>query len=124
MMLLLPRHVRNTLQDHSSTDQLSVRRCIACAASEAAERPNIVFMLSDDQGWGGLSVAMHPDIAASKGAIFHTPSLEKLAAQGMKFSAGYATAHYGKWHIAGGRPGCVIHGTKYKTAQAIFIQLS
>ncbi len=58
----------------------------------AAERPNIVFMLSDDQAWNGLSVAMHPNEAGSKGDIFHTPNLEKLAAQGMRFSAGYAPA--------------------------------
>lgn len=58
----------------------------------AAERPNIVFMLSDDQAWNGLSVAMHPTVAGSKGDIFHTPNLEKLAAQGMRFSAGYAPA--------------------------------
>lgn len=131
----------------------------------AAEQPNIIFMLSDDQGWGGLSIAMHPNFPGSKGEIFHTPNLEKLAAQGMRFSAayapapvcsptrislqtgkspaqlhwtkaapaeegrklieprlikniadtevtvgellkkaGYATAHYGKWHIAGGGP--------------------
>ena len=131
----------------------------------AAERPNIVFMLSDDQGWNGLSIPMHPDISGSKGDIFHTPNLETLAAQGMRFSAayspasvcsptrislqtgkspaalhwtkaapaeeghklieprnlksispaevtiaellhnaGYATAHYGKWHISGGGP--------------------
>lgn len=135
----------------------------------AADQPNFIFMLSDDQGWNGLSVAMHPDVAGSKGEIFHTPNLEKLAAQGMRFSsayapapvcsptrisiqtgkspaqlhwtkaapavsgrklieprlikdlnqnevtigellkkAGYATAHYGKWHIAGGGPGA--HG--------------
>ena len=58
----------------------------------ASERPNIVFMLSDDQAWNGLSVAMHPSVAGSKGDIFHTPNLEKLAAQGMRFSAGYAPA--------------------------------
>ena len=58
----------------------------------AAERPNIVFMLSDDQAWNGLSVAMHPNVPGSKGDIFHTPNLEKLAAQGMRFSAGYAPA--------------------------------
>lgn len=131
----------------------------------AAERPNIVLMLADDQGWNGLSVAMHPEIDGSKGDEFHTPNLERLAAQGMRFSAayspasvcsptrislqtgkspaalhwtkaappeegqrlleprlmksiaanettigeilqkaGYATAHYGKWHISGGGP--------------------
>lgn len=58
----------------------------------AAERPNIVFMLSDDQAWNGLSVAMHPNVPGSKSDICHTPNLEKLAAQGMRFSAGYAPA--------------------------------
>ena len=143
--------------------------CLIADISYAAERPNIIFMLSDDQGWNGLSVAMHPDVAGSKSDIFQTPNLEKLAAQGMRFSsayapapvcsptrislqtgkspaqlhwtkaapavpgrklveprlirdlskteptigellkqAGYATAHYGKWHIAGGGPGA--HG--------------
>ena len=133
---------------------------------EKGIRPNIVFMLADDQGWNGLSVAMHPDIPGSRSDVTHTPSLEKLAAQGMRFSAayapapvcsptraslltgkspaqlhwtkaappevgrklveprlikniatkevsfaellrsaGYATAHYGKWHIGGGGPG-------------------
>jgi len=138
----------------------------AAVAADRDSRPNIVFMLADDQGWNGLSVAMHPEIAASRGEIFQTPNLEKLAAEGMRFSnayapapvcsptrislqtgksparlhwtkaappesghrllepqlvkqiatdeatigevlrkAGYATAHYGKWHIAGGGPG-------------------
>lgn len=132
----------------------------------ANERPNIIFMLADDQGWNGLSVAMHPNIASSKSDIYQTPSLEKFAYQGTRFSAayapapvcsptrislqtgkspaqlhwtkaapavkdqklieprnitdlsenektigemlrsaGYATAHFGKWHIRGGGPG-------------------
>jgi arylsulfatase A len=136
------------------------------ATCEAKERPNIIFMLSDDQGWNGLSVPMHPDVAESRGAWFYTPNLERLAAQGMRFSQayspapvcsptrislqtgkspaqlhwtkaappvdgmrlaepkliksiadsettigellraqGYATAHFGKWHISGGGPG-------------------
>ena len=56
------------------------------------DRPNIVFMLSDDQNWSGTSVAMHPDVSFSKSRIFYTPSLEKLAGQGMRFSAAYAPA--------------------------------
>jgi len=136
------------------------------AVCGAAERPNIILMLADDQGWNGLSVEMAPGVPGSRGEIFHTPNLEKLASQGMRFStayapapvcsptrislqtgrspaalhwtkaapperghmlleptlikaiaaeettigevlrkAGYATAHYGKWHIAGGGPG-------------------
>ncbi len=54
--------------------------------------PNIVFMLSDDQGWSGTSVAMHPEFSGSRGERYHTPNLERLAARGMRFSAGYAPA--------------------------------
>ena len=62
------------------------------ALAQSADRPNIVFMLSDDQGWNGLSVAMHPDVPGSKSDVFHTPNLEKFAAEGMRFSAAYAPA--------------------------------
>ncbi len=142
--------------------------CLTSASAKAADRPNIVFMMSDDQAWNGLSVPMHPHLHWSKSSIVETPNLEKLAAQGMRFSAayapasvcaptrislqtgkspaalhwtkasgsvtaedgykmigprnvrqidqnettiaellrdaGYATAHYGKWHISGGGP--------------------
>ncbi|MEM0897439.1 MAG: sulfatase-like hydrolase/transferase [Verrucomicrobiota bacterium] len=56
----------------------------------AAEKPNFILLLSDDQSWNGLSVAMHPDIAWSKSSAFDTPNLEKFAAQGMRFSAAYS----------------------------------
>lgn len=136
---------------------------------QGADRPNIVLMLSDDQGWNGTSVAMHPTFSESKSKVHDTKNLEKLASQGMRFSqgyspapvcsptrislqtgkspaqlhwtkaapavegmklteprliknisaeevtigellrsVGYATAHYGKWHIGGGGPGA--HG--------------
>ena len=132
-------------------------------------KPNFVFILSDDQNWNGLSVQMHDRIPASKSDFYRTPSLEKLAGQGMRFAAayapspvcsptrcslqtgkspaqlhwtkaapvvsaadgyklippsterriaarevtiaellkraGYATAHFGKWHLSGGGPG-------------------
>ncbi len=136
--------------------------------SFAADRPNVVLMLSDDQAWYGLSVQMHPDLPNSKSDFYYTPRLEELAQQGMRFSdayapatvcsatrislqtgispaknhwtkaaqiatasnnfplipiqhrkvistdeitigevlqaTGYTTAHYGKWHLAGGGP--------------------
>ena len=132
-------------------------------------QPNIIFMMSDDQSWDGLSVPMHPKIQNSKSSIIQTPNIERLASEGMRFSAayspasvcsptrmslmtgkspaanawtkagpslsvranpkllpprniksirrdettiaerlqsaGYATAHFGKWHLSGGGPG-------------------
>jgi len=55
-------------------------------------RPNIVFILSDDQGWNGLSIQMHPDIPNSKSDYYHTPNLERLAREGLRFSDAYAPA--------------------------------
>lgn len=137
--------------------------------AKAAEKPNILFLLSDDQAWSGLSCRMHPDMPDSQHAFVETPNLARFAEQGMRFSAayapapvcsptrislqtgrnpaalrwtkaappesgrrlvegesrksigddevtvaeflrkeGYATAHYGKWHLQGGGPGA--HG--------------
>ncbi len=131
-------------------------------------KPNIIFLLSDDQDWTETSVQMHPDVPIAKSLHIQTPNLERFATQGMRFSqayapapvcaptrislqtgkspaqmhwtkasrpytaadgfklippqnirsipdseitigeqlqsAGYATAHYGKWHIMGGGP--------------------
>ena len=48
----------------------------------ANEKPNVVFFLVDDFGWGALS---------SMGSDFHeTPNIDKLAKSGMAFSNGYA----------------------------------
>lgn len=58
----------------------------------ATAPPNIIFILSDDQDWTGLSVQMHPDLPNSKSDFYRTPNLEKFAAQGMRFSAAYAPA--------------------------------
>ncbi|MCG8507639.1 MAG: sulfatase [Rhodospirillales bacterium] len=138
---------------------------VSAFAAQPMARPNFLFMLSDDQNWDGLSVAMDPRIENSRSPVVETPSLAALAAQGMRFSqayapapvcsptraslqtgkspaqlrwtkagppvrgaklltplsprhldgreitiaeilraGGYATAHYGKWHLGGGGP--------------------
>ncbi len=56
----------------------------------AIDKPNIIFMISDDQAWDGLSIAMHPNMDKSKHAYIQTPNLAKLANEGMRFSAAYA----------------------------------
>jgi arylsulfatase A len=55
-----------------------------------ATLPNFLFILADDQSWSGTSVRMKVDEPLSATAVFRTPNLEKLAAQGMTFSQAYA----------------------------------
>jgi arylsulfatase A-like enzyme len=106
----------------------------------AADRPNVILVMADDQGWGDTGYNGHPALK--------TPHLDKLAAEGLRLnrfytghyncsptrasvmtgrhparmgtfrpgspiraqeltvakvlqSAGYATGHFGKWHLNG-----------------------
>ena len=54
------------------------------------DRPNILVILTDDQGWNGSSVSMLSSRADSKSDFYETPNIERLAARGMTFSSGYA----------------------------------
>ncbi|WP_068137503.1 sulfatase-like hydrolase/transferase [Roseimaritima ulvae] len=58
----------------------------AAAAEESsnAERPNIVFILSDDQAWTDYGFMGHPEI--------QTPHLDDLARQSLLFERGYVAA--------------------------------
>lgn len=54
-------------------------------SSFAAEpRPNILHILADDMGWNALSCYGNKDL--------QTPNLDRLAAQGMRFTQAYADA--------------------------------
>ena len=44
---------------------------LVSAPGFGADRPNIVFMQSDDQSWYGLSVQMHPDLPNSKSDFYN-----------------------------------------------------
>jgi arylsulfatase A len=59
-------------------------------AEVRAPLPNIVVVLTDDQGWGATSVAMDPGLPESASDFVRTPHLERLAAAGMRFSRAYA----------------------------------
>ena len=53
---------------------------------KAQERPNVIVIISDDQGWG--------DVGFNGGKDIPTPHLDLLAARGISFSAGYAAHPY------------------------------
>ncbi|HVJ19312.1 MAG TPA: sulfatase [Polyangiaceae bacterium] len=59
-------------------------------APELPARPNIVVILTDDQGWNATSVQMLAGRADSKSDFYETANMERLAEMGMTFSAGYA----------------------------------
>jgi len=52
--------------------------------------PNIIFILTDDQGWTHTSHRADPDIPESKSDFFETPNMDKLAESGVLFTNGYA----------------------------------
>lgn len=58
----------------------------------AGDAPNFVVILADDQGWNALSTRMDPNEPGSGSTYYQTPNLDKLAAQGMRFSQAYAPA--------------------------------
>ena len=60
------------------------------SVTSSGAKPNIIFILADDQGWNGTSVQMHPDMANSKSDFYRTPNIGKLAGRGMKFSHAYS----------------------------------
>lgn len=113
---------------------------ISTALAGFADRPNVVLVMSDDQGWGQTGYNHHP--------LLKTPNLDAMAAAGIRFNrfyagasncsptratlltgrsndrtgvqthgyplrrqektiaqalqaAGYATGHFGKWHLNG-----------------------
>ncbi len=118
---------------------------LLCLAAHAAERPNVIFILADDLGYGDLGAHGNPRLK--------TPNLDRLRSQSMRFTdfhvapmctptrgelmtgrsafrngasavaqggtpirreislmpqffreGGYATAHFGKWHLGDNYP--------------------
>jgi N-acetylgalactosamine-6-sulfatase len=56
----------------------------AASRSAAADRPNVILILTDDQGWGDAHFAGHPYVK--------TPHLDRLASQGTWFRQFYVAS--------------------------------
>ncbi|MBD3377868.1 sulfatase-like hydrolase/transferase [candidate division KSB1 bacterium] len=56
---------------------------LACSQKSSPERPNIIFVLVDDMGWSDLGCY---------GSEIQTPNIDRLAANGLRFTQCYNTA--------------------------------
>lgn len=54
---------------------------VSCAAAAEPAKPNIVFILADDLGWS--------DLGCQGSKYYESPHIDRLAAQGMRFTDGY-----------------------------------
>ena len=61
---------------------LAVLAAAATPADAAGRKPNIIFILADDLGW--------QDVGFTGAKFFETPNIDKLASQGMRFTAAYS----------------------------------
>jgi arylsulfatase A-like enzyme len=66
-------------------DARPVEELLAPAAG-AAPRPNLIVILADDLGWG--------DVGPNGNALIRTPALDRLAADGVRFTHFYASGPY------------------------------
>jgi arylsulfatase A-like enzyme len=57
---------------------------IGCFQKEMIQRPNIILIMTDDQGWGQTGYYNHP--------LLKTPNLDEMANNGLRFDRFYAGA--------------------------------
>ena len=85
----------STMSTNPSVKRFTLLALIASMAAALAagqDRPNFVFILSDDQGWSQLSFAMDPEVREAASSYLATPNMARLAERGMRFANGYSPA--------------------------------
>ena len=58
---------------------------LAASVSQAAEKPNIVFILADDLGWSDTTLY-------GTTRFYQTPNVERLVRRGMTFTRAYSAS--------------------------------
>ena len=76
--------VRLTRREFLGTAGAATLAATSMRAQRTAPRPNLLFILADDLGYGDLSCYGRPD--------YRTPVLDSLARQGLRFTSAYAAA--------------------------------
>ena len=72
------------LQFHASVAVLSLTALLSFSAQVHAETPNIIVIMADDLGYGYVSCYGATSLA--------TPNIDRLAAEGQRFTSGYCSA--------------------------------
>lgn len=76
MLFWSPTQRNNSIKEIDDKDNLEISR----------EKPNIIVILTDDQGWA--------DVGFNGGTDIPTPNLDRLASEGVIFSNGYVSHPY------------------------------
>lgn len=78
---LMVQFIREGRSRPKVTELTALLKQATAAAVQPKARPNVVLIISDDQGWTDFGFMGHPQI--------RTPHLDKLASQGLLFPRGY-----------------------------------
>lgn len=87
--------------------------CCACLPDDPSSPPNIILIMSDDQGWGDLGISGNRNLA--------TPNIDQLAHAGVSFDRFYvspvcsptrAELLTGRYHVRGGVVGTSTGGER------------
>ncbi len=66
------------------TNRITASLLLCAVVTAAQDRPNIVVIVSDDQGYADISCYPHPDEVS-------TPNMDRIAAEGARMTDGYAS---------------------------------
>ncbi|MEZ6041363.1 MAG: arylsulfatase [Planctomycetaceae bacterium] len=86
-MLLIPANFRQSVSAIAFSlllTHLTPATCLAAQARESQPHPNIVVIMADDLGYG--------DVSCYGARSVQTPNIDKLAAEGRRFTNGYCSA--------------------------------